>query len=206
MDDDERRASRDDAARRVCLMTAPPAPPEAIELDGLALRRLTPEDAADLLAHFSDPQVTEFLDFSALTALPEAEAIIEWADQRYRSGRGIRWAIREAGGGSFVGTCGFNTIVREHGSRGEIAYDLGRRYWGRGIMRLVMPAVLDTGFRHLALHRLQAFVTPGNERSARLLMRHGFHPEGRLRGYGRWRGADWDQDIYALLEDEWFAA
>lgn len=177
-------------------------PPEELELDGLTVRRLSPADADDLLTHFSDPQVTEFLDFSTLRSRDEAEAIIDWATGLFEADRGIRWAVRASGSGAFIGTCGFNAIVRQHGSRGEIAFDLAREYWGRGLMRTVMPFMLDIGFRHLTLHRLQAFVTPGNERSVRLLERHGFRHEGRLRGYGQWSGAYWDQDLYALLERE----
>lgn len=177
--------------------------PESTDLDGLNLRRLSRDDTDDLLAHFSDPDVTEYLDFSPLATRAEAEEIVDWANDRFDSNRGIRWAIRDASTGDFVGTCGFNTIVREHGSRGEIAYDLGRSHWGRGLMRTVMPFLLDTGFHHLALHRLEAFVTPGNDRSVRLLERHGFRHEGRLRGYGQWRDAFWDQDVFALLGPDW---
>jgi NAD-dependent deacetylase len=177
-------------------------PPDAVELDGLSLRRLVPDDAGDLLAHFADASVTEFLDFPALTRIDEARAIIEWADALVAAERGIRWAIR-ATDGAFLGTCGFNAIIRQHGSRGEIAYDLARRCWGRGLMGIVMPGLLDVGFRQLDLHRLEAFVTPGNERSVRVLERHGFRHEGRLRGYGHWRGAFQDQDLFAMLAPEW---
>ncbi len=48
-------------------------PPEELDLDGLTVRRLSLVDADDLLAHFSDPQVTEFLDFSTLRSRGEAD-------------------------------------------------------------------------------------------------------------------------------------
>ena len=70
-------------------------------------------------------------------------------------------------------------------------------------MTRVMPRLLDVAFELLDLHRVQAMVTPGNARSSRLLARHGFRLEGVLRGYGRWRGADWDQELHALLRPEW---
>jgi len=178
-------------------------PPETVEVDGLSLCRLAPQDSDDLLAHFSDPQVTEFLDFPPLAGMEEAQAIIAWATDLFEAGRGIRWAIRAAGSPRLIGTCGFNRIVRQHGSRGEIAYDLARSCWGRGIMSSVMPCLLEIGFHQLGLRRLEAFVTPGNDRSTRLLERHGFRHEGRLRDYGRWCGAFWDQDLFALLEPEW---
>lgn len=70
-------------------------------------------------------------------------------------------------------------------------------------MSEVLLGVLRVGFDDLDLNRLEAFVTPGNERSGRLLARHGFRLEGVLRDYGRWRGRDWDQEIWSLLREKW---
>ena len=65
-------------------------------------------------------------------------------------------------------------------------------------MAQVMPALLDFAFRRLALHRLEALVTPGNHRSIRLLERHGFAREGVLAGHGFWKGRHWDQIVFGL--------
>ena len=51
------------------------------------------------------------------------------------------------------------------------------------------------------LHRLEAFVTPGNTRSVRLLERHGFVIEGTLKDYGYWKGRFWDQLVFGRIED-----
>jgi ribosomal-protein-alanine N-acetyltransferase len=133
--------------------------PESIERDGIVLRRLHEDDRAELLAHFADPSVTEHLDIDPLSSESEASEIVAWADDLYARGRGVRWAIRAHETGEFLGTCGFNSIVREHSSRGEIAYDLSRRFWGRGIMNLVVPMLLSVGFDTAGLNRLQA-LTP----------------------------------------------
>jgi ribosomal-protein-alanine N-acetyltransferase len=108
----------------------------------------------------------------------------------------VRGAIRERSGGALAGTCGFNNLVVERGRRGEIAYDLGRRWQRRGVMAEVMPVLIEFGFNRLGLHRLEAMVTPGNAPSCRLLERHGFAREGVLRGYGFWKGRYWDQIVY----------
>jgi ribosomal-protein-alanine N-acetyltransferase len=160
--------------------------------------RLSPlksADAPDVLGEFSDPEVTRYLDIDPLSDLAEAEAIITWAENQRSLGAGVRWAIRGPTGG-FVGTCGFNRIVLERGRRGEVAYDLCAGWQGRGIMSEVLPAVMSFGWRILQLHRLEALVTPGNQRSCTLLERCGFTREGLLRGYGYWRGEYQDQIIY----------
>jgi ribosomal-protein-alanine N-acetyltransferase len=171
-----------------------------LKTESFTLEPLRWADGPDLLAHFSDPEVTQWLDIEPLEDLEEAEGIVAWARTALAEERGVRWAIRDADG-DFVGTCGFNAIILVRGSRGEIAYDLARPWWGQGVMAEIMPLILDFGFRRLGLRRLEALVTPGNERSCRLLERHGFQREGVLRDWGQWRGRFWDQIVYGRLSD-----
>lgn len=184
----------------------PPALPAHIDTERYRLDQLQRADAPALLTHFADPDVTRYLDFDPLADLAEARAIIDWAEGLARDRVGGRWAIRARDAGVWLGTAGFNAITRTRASRGEIAYDLAREWWGRGVMREVLPVLLGVGFVDLDLNRLEAFVTPGNEPSARLLTRHSFRQEGLLRAYGRWRGRDWDQELWSLLRADWTAS
>ncbi len=170
-----------------------------ITTEAFELTPLCHDDAADLLAEFGDPAVVEWMDIEPLATLDEAQAIVEWAQGQRALGTGVRWAIRQRGDGVFAGTCGFNRIILERGRRGEIAYDLERRWQGRGVMGQVLPAVIGFGWDRLDLHRQEALVTPGNARSCALLERHGFTREGVLAGYGFWKGRLWDQIVYGLV-------
>ena len=163
------------------------------------LKPLRFTDAADLLEHFRDPAVTEYMDIDPLESLEDAEDIIRWADGVREYGEGLRWAIRDRITGAFIGTSGFNTLEVDRGRRAEIAYDVSRDFWGKGVMAEVMPFLVKTGFETLGLRRLEAFVTPGNKRSIALLERHGFVLEGTLRDYGFWKGLYWDQLIFSRL-------
>jgi ribosomal-protein-alanine N-acetyltransferase len=167
------------------------------------LSPLADSDAPDVLAEFSDPDVVRWMDIDPLISLEEAQAIVDWAKAQRATGAGVRWAIRE--GGAFVGTAGFNRIVVERGRRGEVAFDLARSFQRRGVMAGVLPAVMAFGFGPLRLNRLEAMVTPGNERSCALLERHGFTREGVLRGHDYWKGAWQDQIIYGLTRGDWEA-
>lgn len=166
--------------------------------------RLTPlaeSDIRDLLALFADPAVVEFMDIDPLESLAEARDIVAWARELALRERGLRWSIRRAGQAALIGTVGFNLLEMERGRRGEIAYDLARAEWGRGVMSEILPHVLDFGFGRLGLRRLEAMVTVGNARSCALLERHGFACEGTLRDHAYWKGRFWDQLIYARLAD-----
>lgn len=175
--------------------------PDAFGVDGFELRRMDEDDVADLVVHFSNPSVLEFLDIEPTVRAEDGLRIVRWSQRIHAAASGIRWVVRDAGGG-FVGTCGFNQIVRERASLGEIAYDLAPAFWGRGVMARIVPVLVEQGFSRLALERLEAWVTPGNERSRALLLRHGFRLEGTLRHRLHARGRHWDQEVYARLRGD----
>lgn len=175
--------------------------PLELRVGEFGLRPLDTGDARDILAHLGDPRVVEFMDLDPLTDIEEARQIIDWAESLRALGAGIRWAIRDTSG-AFVGTCGFNQFVVERGRRGEVAYDLGHAWWGRGVMSKILPELVDFALRRLELHRIEAMVTPGNLKSCRLLERHGFLLEGELRGYSFWKGRYWNQLVYARVASD----
>lgn len=167
-------------------------------VEGYDLAPLQPLDLLDLAAHFSDPLTLRYLDFEAFEGPDQALEVIEWADDMLAGGNGVRFAIRNPDG-LFLGTIGFHRVTMENARRGEIGYDLRPQWWGAGVMTTLMPAVLEYGHGVLGLHRIEAMVTDGNQRSCRLLEKHGFRREGVMRGYGWWGGAFHDEILYARL-------
>lgn len=165
------------------------------------LAPLQRSDRRELFAHFSDAATVEFMDIAPMTAVSDADKTIAWATGLLKQDAGLRWAIRDRAG-AFAGTIGFNCLVRQHGSRGEIGYDVVRARWRQGVMGEVLPVVLDYGFAILQLHRIEATVTPGNVASAALLQRHGFRREGLLRGHGHWKGGFRDVEMFARLSSD----
>jgi ribosomal-protein-alanine N-acetyltransferase len=74
---------------------------------------------------------------------------------------------------------------------------------GKGYMREGLALVLDEAFETLKLHRVEASIQPGNERSRGLVGHFGFRCEGYSPKYlkigGRWR----DHERWAILSEEW---
>lgn len=177
------------------MITDPP------RVEGFELRALSEADAAGLLDLFSDPEVCAFMDIEPLQTEFEALDIIDWAEAQAAQGLGVRWGIRRPGDPRLIGTVGFNRIERSRGRWGEIAYDLARDQWGRGVMSTILPAVIARGFTDFGLLRLEAMVTVGNDRSCALLERMGFRLEGVLARRGWWKERAWDQMVFARLAD-----
>ena len=177
------------------MITDPP------RVDGFTLRALSEADAPDLAELFSDPEVCAFMDIEPLETEFEALDIIDWAEAQAAQGLGVRWGVRRSGEPRLIGTVGFNRIERGRGRWGEIAYDLARDQWGRGVMSAILPAVISRGFDDWGLLRLEAMVTVGNTRSCALLERMGFRLEGVMARRGWWKGQAWDQMVFARVDD-----
>ena len=61
-----------------------------IETDRLILRRITPEDEADVFAIFSNPEVTRFYDLDTFTDRAQARELIERHRIQFEKDAGIR--------------------------------------------------------------------------------------------------------------------
>ncbi|GAA4344908.1 GNAT family protein [Flaviaesturariibacter amylovorans] len=102
-----------------------------------------------------------------------------------------------------IGWCGFHTWYTDH-ARAEIGYVLtDETQRGKGYMSEALGAVLAYGFRELGLHRIEAFVGPGNTPSLRLMERHGFVREGLLREHYFTNGRHEHSVVFGLLRAEW---
>jgi len=174
-----------------------------LETERLILRNVTLDDCEAVRSHFAEDEVTKYLDIESVTSADQAEAIIMYMIRLFERDEGIRWGISLKDDKTLIGTCGFSNLVKVRGARGELKYDLGRPYWGRGIMTEALAAVIQYGFEEMDLNRIEGFVVVGADRSMRVLSNLGFKEEGTLREYGFWKGRFWDEVCFSLLKQEW---
>lgn len=168
----------------------------------LILREITSADKPALYALFSDPEVTRYNDVDTFTQPEDAAWVLDFLERRFQNGVGLRWAICMQGlPEDLIGTCGYNNWDQRNNC-GVIGYDLMPAYWGRGIMPEAVRAVIEFGFEHMGLNRVEADVTTGNAASARVLQKLGFTEEGLLRQRGHWKGAYHDLRFFSLLRAE----
>lgn len=169
----------------------------------LTLRAIDPEgDLQALFDLFADERVALSTDTGPFTEMWEAQQVMDWFSAIFTSQQGLRWAITlRDGDGALIGTCGFNIWSRRNNSA-EIGYDLMPDFWGRGIAPEAVGAMIEWGFEHMALNRIQADVMVDNGASARVLEKLGFKEEGLQRQGGYWRGEYHDLRYFGLLRED----
>jgi RimJ/RimL family protein N-acetyltransferase len=149
------------------------SPHPTIRTPRLLLRTWRDEDLAPFAALNADPEVMEYF----LRPLERAEsdaAAGRIRDHFDRHGFGL-WAVEVPGIADFIGFVGlavpgfkahFTPCV-------EIGWRLARAHWGQGYATEAARAVLDFGFRELALDEIVSFTTVANRRSRAVMERIG---------------------------------
>lgn len=139
----------------------------------LILRPPAEGDAEDMYAYACDPQVVQWMDWSAHTGLADSLSVLRGMIRAARQDRPSPWALVDRADRRMIGTCGFNNW-RPAERAGEVGYVLARPYWGRGLMTEALTAVVGCAWRRSAVHTIEALCRPGNRASAAVLVKAGF--------------------------------
>jgi [ribosomal protein S5]-alanine N-acetyltransferase len=172
-----------------------------IETERLILREVTKADADDMLTYLSDPDVVKHMGLEPFRSVEDAYDEIAWYESIVNNGTGIRWGITLKDDKRVIGSCGFLNRVLKH-YRSEVGFELSKEYWGKGIAREALEAVVKYGFKNMELERVEALIEPANLPSQRLVEKTGFQREGLLRHYEYTCGTFDDLYIYSLLKED----
>lgn len=171
-----------------------------LETDRLALRRILPEDSADIFAIFSNPEVTRYYDLDTFTDRSQAVDIIKRHEIQYEKEAGIRWGITRKGSPRLIGTAGFGW--QRWNFSATLGYELAQECWNQGIMTEAIRAMVGHAFTTMGMNRIQATTELENVASGRVLQKVGFQEEGILRGWGYWKGGFRDVRCFSLLRND----
>jgi len=158
----------------------------------LQLRMLADDDAPALLALYGDAQVMRHWSHGPWTDIAQAHAAIREARDDLLGGRALHLAIAPCSGEGLIGSCALFDVAAQH-RRATLGYLLAPAYWGQGLAREALRALLAYGIEVLGLQRIEAEVDPRNGASQALLLRLGFRREGLM--HARWRVGDEARDV-----------
>ena len=170
----------------------------------LTLRPMAPADLDAIFAMRSDPVVQRYGSHPPWTDRQTAVDYIQRNVEEMAAGTHSQFAIERREDGVVVGTCTLYALDTQC-RRADLGYVLLPVHWGHGYATEANTALLDWGFEHLDLNRVEGDIDPRNTASARALERLGFVREGHVRE--RWivGGEVSDSWIYGLLRADWMA-
>lgn len=128
--------------------------------------------AAEMFGVLSDPAIYEFENEApaAASVLRDRYAKLEARVSPDGSEKWLNWAVRMSSGE----LAGFMQATVLVGGRAYVAYELGSRFWRRGIGSASVQAVLLELARHYGVRDAYAVLKSANFRSRGLLAKLGF--------------------------------
>lgn len=173
----------------------------------LVLRRFTPDDAPAFAAYRSDPDVARFQSWDAPFGLDQARAFIaELSDAHPDTpGEWFQLAVEEQATRTLVGDLA--AFVDDDDPRlARVGVTFARSAQGRGYATEALTALLDYLLLTRGKHRVSADCDARNTASGALLRRVGMRQEATHRRSAWWKGEWTDEEVYAVLAEEWPAA
>jgi RimJ/RimL family protein N-acetyltransferase len=155
---------------------------DALSTERLDLRPFTRADVDAAIATYGDPAVMRYVGHGVVASRDGVGRMLgEYIAHQKRHGFSV-WAVVERRTGTLIGDAGLYTRVD---GDVELGYTLRQSAWHQGYATEAAGAWVHAAFGELALPRLVAQTDLPNTRSARVLEKLGFTPDGTRMAYGR---------------------
>jgi len=156
------------------------------------------ENASELL-YSNDDQPEE----REPDSLEDTRRFLERISEYTPDSRIIHYAIHLKGNNELIGY-GMIALIDRYNRRCKVGITIGdQRYWGKGLAKEALKAVISYCFETLGLNRIGAHIYAFNDRSIRLFEGLRFRREGTIRQSVHKKGQFVDEYIYGLLKSEW---
>ena len=175
---------------------------EYLETPRMKLRILTPDVYDFVFNHYSNQQIMHFFGL-------ENEPLLLEEKVKYKKGivtfnrTFVNFQLIDKFTDKLIGGCGFHNYYTDH-SRAEIGYHLFFEHdKNKGLMTEAIQKIIHYGFEVMKLNRIEAFVSPANEASIKLLKKFNFVEEGLLRKHYFKNNIMEDSLVCSLLRSEY---
>lgn len=169
-----------------------------LHTERLLLRQIINEDANEMFALRSNPEIMKYIPREMPKNIDDAIAHIEFMQGLLESGECINWAICLKEDNKLIGNIGYFRMQPEN-HRAEIGYLLATGFHGKGIIQEAITEIIKYGFETMKLHSIEAVTDPENFASWKLLEKNGFIREGHFKEDCFWQGKYLDSFVYSLL-------
>ncbi len=177
---------------------------QPLKTERLLLRKLRESDLDDFYAWASDPNVARYVTWDAHKSPDDTREFIGRILTRYKQAQPAPWAIVHRQDNHMIGLNEFCEWDITH-YRATFGYVLSKGYWNKGYMTEATRALIDFGFQHMNLNRIDARCRIPNIGSARVMEKCGMRFEGILREVAFVKGRFRDLKLYAIIKRDYLA-
>lgn len=150
-----------------------------MESERYILRGILPSDVQNIYLGLSHPEVIKYYGVS-YESLEATQEQMQWYANLEENNTGKWWAIvNKQNQDEFIGAIGFNDVDFQN-QTSEIGFWLLPQYWGKSIVREVIPLVLEYGFEQMSFSKIMALVETENANCIRVLKHLQFQLEKTL--------------------------
>ncbi|MEM6427924.1 MAG: GNAT family protein [Deinococcota bacterium] len=168
-----------------------------LQTQRLTLRAVTGADVPAYRELLAIPEVTAFSDIPDAPTVTQTQRLITWMIALFSKRKGCAWAIDYQD--TLIGAIRINRIYKKERC-GIIGYELINTHWGQGFMTEALTEVVKQGHTTFNLNRLEAWTSPGNPGSDKVLLKCGFQYEGTLRQKSYFKGKFQDLRMFGRLQ------
>lgn len=177
-------------------------PADELETPRLRIRIDSEERYIEMFRTLPERELMAWTGFSTPEEIATQRLKIEGGFSNYRTST-VQFHLALRDSGQVVGSISFHNWFQIH-RRSEIGYAMtSEAHKAQGFMREALPEVLRFGFDMMDLNRVEAFISPENQASLKMVERVGFTREGQLRQHYAHSGFADDSIVYGLLREEW---
>ena len=153
------------------------ANPPVLETPRLILKKIVPENARDMYAYASDPDITKYLTWSCHSSLKETERYIKLLQKKYDAGVFNDWGVTLKENGRFIGTCGYTSFDFDE-RKAEIGYVIAKDCHGHGYAPEAARRIMKFGAETFGLVGYFAKMIEGNDASMSVMKKCGMVFDG----------------------------
>jgi len=165
----------------------------------IKLEAISQDDVEDVFALYSDEESALLDDWSPLISIRESKSLISARMEINKRKEGLEYSIKTKAN-KFIGCCGAFDFDLEN-MNCSLFYQVLKDYRNKGYATEAVGLICKYCFKSIGIHRLYAYITPGNIASIKVLEKNGFRIEGVLRDMEYYKNQYWDGILMAKIND-----